>query len=58
MASNRLYPCQHCGDARLNESNGKYHVECTCGHAWKALPIWFDAEADAVKAWNKIAFDW
>ena len=67
--SKRLKPCQHCGDAWVYESdntygsgyeylNHRYRINCTCGHAWKALNNWYKTETEAIREWNKIADRW
>ena len=67
MATERLLPCQHCGDAWIYASTGDYgsgyeahgyRVECVCGHAWKALNNWYNTKAEATREWNKIAMEW
>lgn len=39
------------------EDDGKYKIVCTCGFANRKTD-WKPSEKEAVKAWNKIAFNW
>lgn len=61
MNEPKIKPCQHCGDAWVDESDEELHgyrIVCTCGHAQNTVRSWFMTEEDAIKAWNEIADRW
>lgn len=56
--SRKIIVCQHCGDIRLSDDgNGKFKCVCTCGFADRKNS-WKDSPREAVKAWNRIAYNW
>ena len=62
MATERPLPCQHCGDAWIDEEDTekgiRYRIVCTCGNTEKKLNLWYSVKAALVRDWNKIALDW